>query len=69
MKLPAQTLAFGSRQHFALPITANFHTGVKAREHWIPPVSSAWRGPGLSTISDAPAVLGHLPGFAAAVAS
>src|SRR5690349_11140205 len=69
MKLPGHTLAFGSRQHFALPITANFHTGVKAREHWIPRVSSAWRCPGPSTISDALAVLGHVPGFAAAVAS
>jgi hypothetical protein len=33
MKLPGRTLALGTRQHFALPITDDFDTGVKAREH------------------------------------
>jgi hypothetical protein len=68
MQLPGHALAFGTRQHFTLPLPAKFRGEVRVGEHGSLPLAR----PGdvlACQLFRRPAMLGHVPGFAAAVAN
>lgn len=69
MQLPGHALAFGTRQHLTLPLPAKFRGEVRVGKHGSLPLARPRRCPGPVNYSAAPAMPGHMPGFAAAIAN